>query len=87
MSVAYKARLMEEVDRDSQATKVTGLMEFVPDLMDEMNHNEELTRATIEITPSRLMALKDFSSVVGLCINTLYLSFAKQKYHYIDLDI
>lgn len=62
-------------------------MEFVPDLMDEMNHNEELTRATIEITPGRLMALKDFSSVVGLCINTLYLSFAKQEYHYLDLAI
>lgn len=77
MSLAYKARLMEEVDRDSQASKVTGLMDFVPDLMDEMFHNEELTRATIEITPGRLMALKDFSSIVGLSINTLYLSFAK----------
>ena len=85
MSLAYKARLMEEVDRDSQATKVMGLMDFVPDLMDEMNHNEELTRATIEITPNRLMALKDFSSIVGLCINTMYLIFAKQVYHYKDI--
>jgi hypothetical protein len=87
MSLAYRKRFIEDVDRDSQATKVMGLMEFVPDLIDEMNHNEELTRATIEITPNRLMALKDFSSIVGLCINTIYLCFAKQQYHYKDLDI
>jgi len=87
MSVEYKKKLMENVDRDTQATKVTGLMEFVPDLMDEMHHNEELTRATIEITPARLMALKDFSSMVGLTINLIYLCFATQEYHYKDMYI
>ena len=35
---------MRDVDRESQATKVTGLFELVPDLKDEMIHNEELSR-------------------------------------------
>lgn len=52
-----------------------------------MVHNEELSRATIQITPNRLMALKDFSTVVGLIMNFLYLSFAKRMYHYRALDI
>ena len=78
---------MTDVDRESQATKVKGLMEAVPDLIDEMTHNEELSQAWLEITPARLTALKDFSTVVGMVINILYLCFAKRKYHYKELDI
>ena len=33
------------------------------------------------------MALKDFSTMVGLLINSVYLSFANRKYHYKQLDI
>jgi len=56
-------------------------------LIDEMNHNEELSRAILQITPKRLMALKDFSTVVSLIINSIYLLFARKKYHYRDMDI
>jgi hypothetical protein len=38
---------MIDVDRETQATKVKGLMDAVPDLIDEMNHNEELSRALL----------------------------------------
>mmetsp|Transcript_11847 Transcript_11847/g.18254 ORF Transcript_11847/g.18254 Transcript_11847/m.18254 type:complete len:178 (+) Transcript_11847:331-864(+) len=62
-------------------------MEAVPDLIDEMNHNEELSRAFLQITPSRLMLLKDFSTMVGLLINFVYLVFARRKYHYREIDI
>lgn len=62
-------------------------MEAVPDLIDEMNHNEELSRAVLQITPRRLMLMKDFSTVVGLLINFIYLCFAKRKYHYREMDI
>jgi hypothetical protein len=34
---------MEHIDRDSQQTKVTELLESVPTLIDEMKHNEILT--------------------------------------------
>ena len=33
------------------------------------------------------MALKDFSTVVSLIINSIYLLFARKKYHYRDMDI
>jgi len=52
-----------------------------------MNHNEELSRATIQITPSRLTGLKDFSTFVGIAINLIYLIFSNRKYHYKYLDI
>lgn len=61
-------------------------MAAVPNLIDEMNHNEELSRAVLKVTPGRLMLLKDFSTLVGLAINFLYLAQAKRKYHYKDLD-
>jgi len=38
---------MDAIDRESQQTKVTGLMDAVPELIDEMRHNESLTKATI----------------------------------------
>lgn len=62
-------------------------MDAVPNLIDEMNHNEELSRAILQITPGRLNALKDFSTMVGLSINFLYLCFARRKFHYRTLDI
>ena len=33
------------------------------------------------------MALKDFSTVVGMVINSLYLLFARKKYHYREMEI
>jgi rubrerythrin len=78
---------MINVDRESQASKVTGLMASVPDLIDEMNHNDALANALIRITPDRLMLLKDFSTIIGLIINATYLFFAKRKYHYRELDV
>lgn len=47
LSPGAKENLMINVDRESQNTKVMGLMLAVPDLIDEMNHNEELTRAIL----------------------------------------
>ena len=33
------------------------------------------------------MALKDFSTFVGLLINFIYLCFAERRYHYRDMDV
>lgn len=51
-----------------------------------MYHNEALTRATLEITPDRLRALKDFSTVIGILINVIFL-FSSRKFHYRETDI
>ena len=87
MSVGARKNLILNVDRESQATKVMGLMVSVPDLIDEMNHNEELDKAILKITPQRLGALKDFSTFVGLIINLIFLCFSNRKYHYREIDI
>ena len=87
MSIGARKDLMVNIDRETQATKVKDLMDAVPNLIDEMNHNEELSRALLQITPGRLNALKDFSTMVGLTINSLYLCFARRKFHYRTLDI
>ena len=47
LSPGARHKLMLDVKRESQATKVRDLMNAVPDLIDEMNQNEELTRALI----------------------------------------
>lgn len=38
---------METMDRESQQTKVLGLMTAIPALIDEMKHNEVLESAVI----------------------------------------
>jgi len=60
---------MNDVNRESQQTKVAGLMEETPNLIDEMRHVESLRSALIQITPQLMASLKDFSSLVGLCIS------------------
>ena len=64
---------MQDVNRESQQMKVSGLMDYVPRLLDEMEHNEALQSQAIKITPASLSELKDFSSYVGLVISTLQL--------------
>ena len=44
-------------------------MEAIPDLIDEMVHNEQLENATVQITPKLMAQLKDFSNLVGLVIS------------------
>lgn len=61
--------LMEHVDRESQQTKVAGLMEATPQLIDEMYHVQGLQSAVIQITPTLMAQLKDFSNFVGLIIS------------------
>jgi hypothetical protein len=66
---------MQSINRESQQSKVTELMEAIPDLIDEMVHNEQLESATIQITPKLMAQLKDFSNLVGLVISVLQVIF------------
>lgn len=87
ISVKTRKKLMTDVNRESQQSKVRDLLLAVPNLIDEMHHNDYLNRATIKITPERLMFLKDFSSVVGLIMNLTFLCFATRKWHYKILEV
>ena len=42
LSAAKKFEVMENVGRESQQMKVNDLMNFVPGIIDEMEHNEKL---------------------------------------------
>ena len=59
------------VDRSTQATKVTTLMEAVDGLVDEMEQNYKRQSQKIKITPKTLMALKDFSTLIGAIMSTI----------------
>jgi len=87
LSKASRQNLLLTVKRDNPNLKIGGLIEKAPDLIDEMVMNEGLTSQLIEITPSRLSFLKDFSTVIALGINGLMLFFYKRTYHYRNRDI
>lgn len=75
ISVKSRKALMQSINRESQQSKVTELMEAIPDLIDEMEHNEQLESATIQITPKLMAQLKDFSNLVGLVISLAQVAF------------
>lgn len=70
--------LMNDVNRESQQTKVADLMEATPMLIDEMRHVESLQSATVQITPTLMAQLKDFSNLVGLFISLAQLFFLQK---------
>ena len=47
----------------------------MPDLIDEMDHIEHLSRATIQVTPPRLEVLRDIANLISLAICALVLIF------------
>ena len=86
LSPDARKQLMNNVVRDTWQTKVECLIEAVDDLNEEMLHNDKLRSAPIKITPDRLNFLKDFSTVIGLTINLIFL-FSSRQYHYRELYV
>jgi len=82
ISEESKKALMLGVNRESQANKVEGLMTAAPDLIDEMIHNEGLSRSKFAITPERLAMLKDFSTLLSVLMNIILIAFLERKNHY-----
>jgi hypothetical protein len=68
-----KEDLMLSVNRDSPANKVSDLLSRAPDLIDEMKHNEKLSRAKFKITSERISSLRDTSLLLVLIANYLIL--------------
>ena len=50
-------------------------MAAAPDLIDEMIHNEGLSRSKFAITPERLAMLKDFSTLLSVIMNVILIAF------------
>lgn len=59
-------------------------MEAIPDLIDEMEHNEALESATIKITPALMAQLKDFSNLVGFVISLAQVVFLIRVNNYTE---
>jgi len=66
---------MISIDRSSPQQKIIGLLRAVPELVDEMTHIEHLSRSTIQITPTRLNIIRDFSTILALVCCALVLAF------------
>ena len=75
------------VNRESQANKVEGLMTAAPDLIDEMIHNEGLSRSKFAITPERLAMLKDFSTFLSVLMNLILIAFVERVNHYREVYV
>ena len=78
---------MENVNRESQSNKVEGLMNAAPDLIDEMLHNEGLSRSKFAITPERLAMLKDFSTLLSVLMNLVLIIFVERRNHYREVYV
>ena len=72
---------------ESQSNKVEGLMNAAPDLIDEMMHNEELSRSKFAITPERLALLKDFSTLLSVLMNLILIVFVKRTNNYREVYV
>ena len=62
-------------------------MNSAPDLIDEMMHNEELSRSKMAITPERLAKLKDFSTMLSIIMNLILIVFTERTNHYREVYI
>jgi hypothetical protein len=81
LSDQSKDKLMLKVPREDANEKVQGLMEAAPNLIEEMKHNEKLSRSRLKIvTPKTLNIVRDFSTVIAVVINCLMLFFKKFNY-------
>ena len=64
--------------------KIICLLKAVPEIVDEMEHIEKLSSATIQITPTRLNSLRDISNIIAFTACTLVLIFYEYGVYYDD---
>jgi|LauGreDrversion4_2_1035121.scaffolds.fasta_scaffold165832_3 hypothetical protein len=66
---------MREVDRTSPQQKIMDLLKAVPDIVDEMDHIELLSRATIKVTPALMDNIRLVSLLNAVALNGLIVAF------------
>lgn len=62
-------------------------MNAAPDLIDEMLHNEGLSRSKFAITPERLAMLKDFSTLLSVLMNLVLIIFVERTNRYREVSV
>ena len=66
-------------DRESAQTKIISFLKAVPDLIDEMQHVERLSRADLKITPSTLNFFQNLAILLAVAINILMIIFYERS--------
>ena len=75
ISASSQQQLLEEINRDSPATKVTDLIQLSTRLIEEMEHNEWLARAPWHPDIEKYYFLRDVCLALAVFINLLILFF------------
>jgi hypothetical protein len=60
------------------------MLRAIPEIVDEMEHIEMLSKSSIEITPTKLNALRDISTVIALAVCILMLIFYEYNIEFTD---
>ena len=60
------------------------MLRAIPEIVDEMEHIEMLSKSTIEITPTKLNALRDISTVIALAVCILMVIFYEYNIEFND---
>eukprot|EP01017_Pseudomicrothorax_dubius_P023568 TRINITY_DN2514_c0_g2_i1.p1 TRINITY_DN2514_c0_g2~~TRINITY_DN2514_c0_g2_i1.p1 ORF type:complete len:954 (+),score=250.24 TRINITY_DN2514_c0_g2_i1:65-2926(+) len=71
LSEATKEVFMKEVNRGTPNEKLEGLVEELPALIDEMEHNYFLRSLPMSLTPNRLKLVRFIASFIAALINLL----------------
>lgn len=69
-----KTKFLNTVERESNQHKLIGLISKVPSFVEEMEHLEMMSHQTVQITPSRLNALRDLSTMLAVVIGIIIIS-------------
>ena len=79
LSEQAKVAFQNSVERDSAQAKILGFLKEIPNLIDNMKHVEKLSRALIQITPSKISFIRDLSTLISFIINVLMIIYYKQE--------
>lgn len=60
------------------------MLRAIPEIVDEMDHIEMLSKSTIEITPTKLNALRDISTIIALVVCILMVIFYEYNIEFND---
>jgi len=87
ITASSKAELLEAINRESPATKVTDLLKFSTSIIEEMEHNEWLARAAWHPDMDKYYFLREVCLALAVFINLLilfYYDFTEEVMNYMD---
>ena len=75
LSERTKIKFLHEVERQSNNHKIIDLIAHIPQFIDELNHLYEQSHYKVKITPDRLNAFRDTSTLLAITIAIIIISF------------